>query len=248
MKARSKGWAWALLQVGVLAAEILFVLFLLAQPGLRPRTVNVIGARHESPDAVTQALSLPSQRSIFLVDTAALSTRVRALPWVRGADVSLVLPDKVTVRITEWVPAAVLTVGERSYYLDQRGRVLGPADEAGPLPVIGRPLSGAVRPGDQVLDPSLLGLLPQIQQGFPQAYGLRVLNFNLDRDQIFTLRTDRGWTIIFGQMATADQFATLTPKLGALRALSTRINLTSAPISYINVMNPRAPAVQLRTR
>jgi hypothetical protein len=65
---------------------------------------------------------------------------------------------------------------------------------------------------------------------------------------MFTLRTDRGWTIIFGQMATADQFASLTPKLGALRALSTRINLSSAPISYINVMNPRAPAVQLRPR
>ena len=248
MKARSKGWAWALLQVGVLAAEILFVLFLLAQPGLRPRAVNVIGASHESQDAVTQALSLPSQRSIFLVDTTALAARVRSLPWVRRADVSLALPDRVTVRITEWVPAAVLTVGERSFYLDQRGRILGPADEAGPLPVIGRPLDGAVRPGDQVLDPALLGLLPQIQQGFPQAYGVRVLNFSLDRDQMFTLRTDRGWTIIFGQMATADQFGSLTPKLGALRALSTRINLTSAPINYINVMNPRAPAVQLRTR
>jgi cell division septal protein FtsQ len=247
MKSRTSGWAWALLQVGVLAAEILTVLFLLAQPALRPRSLSVTGASHVLPATVRQALSLPSGRSIFLLNSEALAERVRSLPWVRDADIALALPDRVTVRITEWVPAAVLTVGERSYYLDQRGKVLGPAEEAGPLPVIGRPLTAAVRSGDQVVDPALLGLLPQIQEGFPQAYGVRVLTFSLDRDAMLSLRTDRGWTIIFGQMATPDQFASLTPKLGALRALSARMDLGSAPISYINVMNPRAPAVQMRS-
>jgi len=49
-------------------------------------------------------------------------------------------------------------------------------------------------------------------------------------------------------MVTADDRASLEPKLAALRALSSRIDLASAPIQYINLENPRAPAVQMRAR
>jgi hypothetical protein len=74
------------------------------------------------------------------------------------------------------------------------------------------------------------------------------MSFRLDRQEVLTAQTDRGWTIIFGQMVTADDRATLEPKLAALRALSSRIDLASAAIQYVNLENPRAPAVQMRGR
>jgi hypothetical protein len=49
-------------------------------------------------------------------------------------------------------------------------------------------------------------------------------------------------------MLTADDRATLEPKLAALRALSSRLDLISSPIAYINLENPGAPAVQMRGR
>jgi hypothetical protein len=49
-------------------------------------------------------------------------------------------------------------------------------------------------------------------------------------------------------MVTSDDRATLEPKLAALRALSSRIDFTSARIQYINLENPGAPAVQMRGR
>jgi hypothetical protein len=61
-------------------------------------------------------------------------------------------------------------------------------------------------------------------------------------------QTDRGWAIIFGQMVTRDDRASLEPKLAALRALSSRMDLTSSQILYVNLENPGAPAVQMRGR
>jgi hypothetical protein len=65
---------------------------------------------------------------------------------------------------------------------------------------------------------------------------------------VLTAQTDRGWAIIFGQMVTSDDRATLTPKLAALRALNSRVDFTSTQIQYINLENPGAPAVQMRAR
>jgi hypothetical protein len=52
---------------------------------------------------------------------------------------------------------------------------------------------------------------------------------------------------MFGEVATSDERAQLEPKLAALRAISQRVDLVRAPILYINLMNARVPAVQMRT-
>jgi len=244
----ARGWLWAVLQIVVLGAEIFAVLFLLAQPRFRPQHVAVTGTRHLSAAQVTRALDLPADRNIFFLSEAELAQRLQALPWVRSASVSLALPDRVSVRVTEWTPSAVLQVGESTYYLNDRGEVLDPAVEAGSLPVINRPDFGSVRDGQHVVGSELLPMLLQLRSGFAPAFKISLMSFRLDRQEVLTAQTDRGWTIIFGQMVTADDRATLEPKLAALRALSSRIDLASAPIQYINLENPRAPAVQMRGR
>src|SRR2546421_261266 len=94
----------------------------------------------------------------------------------------------------------------------------------------------------------LLPMLLQLKAGFAPAFKISLMSFQLDRRQVLTAQTDRGWAIIFGQMVTSDDRATLTPKLAALRALGGRIDFPSAQIQYINLENPGAPAVQMRGR
>ena len=245
-RASSRGWIWAVVQLATLAAEVFIVLFLLAQPAFRPGHVEVSGLRHLTTAQVRSALNLPADRNIFFLSQAELGQRVQALPWVRSAAVSLALPDRVSVTVTEWKPSAVLQVGEATYYVNDLGVVLDPAAEAGGLPVINRPDFGQVRAGQHAVGGELLPMLLQLRAGFSGAYRVSLMSFQLDRREVLSAQTDRGWSIIFGQMVTNADRASLEPKLAALRSLSTRLDLTSAPIQYVNLENPGAPAVQLR--
>jgi cell division septal protein FtsQ len=242
----ARGWVWALLQLAVIAGETFAILFLLAQPGFRPQHVEIVGTAHVTAAEVTAALALPADRNIFFLRQGELERRVEGLPWVRSAAVSLGLPDRLRVNVTEWKPSAVLQVGEATYYLNDLGEVLDPAAEAGPLPIISRPDFGRVRDGQQAVAGELLPMLLQLRSGFTSAFKLSVMSFKLDRRDVLSAQTDRGWAIIFGQMATPDDRATLEPKLAALRALGGRIDLATANIAYVNLENPRAPAVQMR--
>lgn len=246
--ATGRGWLWALLQVLIVGGEIFALLFLLAQPAFRPRHVDVVGTKHLTAGEVIGALNLPSDRNIFLLSQAGLASRLQALPWVRTASVGLSLPDRVSVRVTEWTPSAVLQVGETTYYLNDLGEVLDPAAEAGGLTVINRPGFGPARDGQHAIGSELLPMLIQLRAGFAPAFKISLTSFQLDAREVLTAQTDRGWTIIFGQMVTSDDRASLEPKLAALRALSSRIDLTSTSIQYINLENARAPAVQMRAR
>lgn len=244
----SRGWIWAVAQIAILGAEVFAALFLLAQPAFRPRQVEVVGTNHLTPAQISAALTLPVDRNIFFLNHAELEQRLLAMPWVRSASVSLALPDRVTVRVTEWKPSAVLQVGEATYAMNDLGQVLDPAAEAGGLTVINRPDFGTVTFGQRVVDRDLLPMLLQLKAGFAPAFKISLMSFQLDRRQLLSAQTDHGWTIIFGQMVTSDDRATLEPKLAALRALSSRIDFTSTQIQYINLENPGAPAVQMRGR
>lgn len=244
----ARGWIWAVAQLTILGAEVFAALFLLAQPAFRPRQVAVIGATHLTPAQIIAALSLPPDRNIFFLNHGELEQRLTAMPWVRSASVSLALPDRVTARITEWTPSAVLQVGEATYALNDLGQVLDPTAEAGGLTVINRPDFGPVAYGQLAVDRDLLPMLAQLKAGFAPAFKISLMSFQLDRRQVLTAQTDRGWTIIFGQMVTSGDRASLEPKLAALRALSSRIDFTSTQIQYVNLENPGAPAVQMRGR
>ena len=243
-----RGWAWALLQIGLLAGETFAILFLLAQPAFRPQQIAVSGTTHLTAAQVIAALDLPPDRSIFFLNQGELEQRLQALPWIRSSSVSLALPDRVAVQVTEWTPSAVLQVGESTYYLNDQGVVLDSATEAGRLAIIDRPDFGRVQDGQQAISSDLLQMLLQLRAGFASAFKVSVMSFQLDRHDLLTAETDRGWAIIFGQMATADDRATLEPKLAALHALSSRVDLTLAPIAYIELENPGAPAVRMRSR
>jgi cell division septal protein FtsQ len=244
----SRGWIWAVVQLAILATEIFALLLVLAQPAFRPTNLAVTGIHHVTAGDIKAALDLPQDRTIFFLSRTDLEQRIETLPWVRSAAVTLALPDRVSVRVTEWRPSAVLQVGESSYYLNDLGKVLDPANEAGPLAIVNRPDLAEVKSGQTVVSPQLLPTLLQLRGGFTPAFKVSITSFTIDGRNVLSAQTDRGWTLIFGQMLTSDDRATLEPKLAALRALSSRLDLTSSQIVYINLENPGAPAVQMRGR
>ncbi len=244
--ASSRGWIWAVVQLVVLGSEIFVTLFLLAQPSFRPRDVRVMGIRHVGAQDVIATLGLPPDQSIFFLNHVDLEHRVETLPWIRSASVSLALPDRIVVRVSEWTPSAVLQVGEATYDLNDVGQVLDPATEPGKLLVINRPDLETVKTGQRIVAPELLSMLQQLRAGFQPAFRVSITSFTTDARDVLSAQTDRGWTVIFGQMVTADDRATLQPKVAALHALSSRLDLTSKQIVYINLENPGAPAVQTR--
>jgi cell division protein FtsQ len=247
-EAGRRGWVWALLQLALIAAEAFTLLFLLAQPAFLPRDIEISGLSHLQVAEVRQALGLPTDRNLFFLSESALQQRIESLPWVRSAAVTVALPDRVRVRVSEWQPKAVLQVGEETYYVSDRGTILDPAAEARGLTVIDRPDFGQVKAGRQAIAPELLSMIHQMQAGFPAAFKVSLTAFELDRRDVLTAHTDRGWAIELGQMETAEQRAGLETKLAALRALQSRLDLVSAPIQYINLMNPGTPAVQMLPR
>src|SRR5260370_4851537 len=101
----ARGWIWAVAQMAILGAEVFAALFLLAQPALRPRQVAVVGTTHLTPAQITAALSLPPDRNIFFLNRRELEQRLMAIPWCRSASVSLALPDRGSVKITERNPS-----------------------------------------------------------------------------------------------------------------------------------------------
>ena len=147
------GWLWASGQLVLLGVELFALLLLLANPAFRPKALQVVGTTHLDAQQVAAALAVPPDRSIFLLDHSVLEARLRALPWVKSASVSLTLPDHVQVTIDEWAPVAVLQQGERSFFLNAQGRILGPAPEAGTLPIVQRPALASTHAGTAVLSP-----------------------------------------------------------------------------------------------
>jgi hypothetical protein len=72
------------------------------------------------------ALDIATGTPIWDIDAAAAAARVRALPWVRSADVRRELPDRVAVRVREYRPAAIVAIDDAEsglYYVAANGRI-----------------------------------------------------------------------------------------------------------------------------
>ena len=108
------------------------------------------------------ALDLPEGQNLFLLDTDELARRLSVIPAIRGASVTVALPDEVRVDVAEREGLLVWQVGADRYLVDEEGLLFGRVDEASPgaaaeLPVVDdqRVVAGVLALG-ATLDPVLL--------------------------------------------------------------------------------------------
>jgi cell division protein FtsQ len=95
--------------------------------------IDVTGASRTSAEEIEGLTRRAVARTgVWRADLSAISTELERLPGVRRAVVTRVLPDRLRVRVTERVPAAVVrTSSGHFFWVDEEGVALGevkPAD------------------------------------------------------------------------------------------------------------------------
>jgi POTRA domain, FtsQ-type len=222
--------------------EVVGLVVLGLSPTFRVRHVVVAGAVRVPDQQVVKAAGLDRPVSIFVVNSAEIRRRLEATSWIESATVTAQLPDQVTIAVHEWSPVAIYRpLQGPAVYLNTRGISLGPAaSDQGSLVRIEGPAQ-STNAGQGLLDERLLIALVNIQREL-QGTGAAVQAFRFDRCWDLTMVAQGGWRALFGRMLTGEDYATLGPKLGALRSVSSQADLSDAS-TYINLMSPWQPAV-----
>jgi hypothetical protein len=241
-------WPRPGLRVLVLCIEVGAAVLMVTSPAFAARQVDVSGIHHLQRSDVLRLGGLSGTRNVFLVTPEAAENALRTDPYVRSVAVTTSLPDRVEVSIEEWEPLGLVHRGGHDYLLNAEGTVLSPATGVTVGPAAGLPhvevnwaAPGSMRSGDHVLNGLLLQDLKNIQDAFPTAYGLTISAIDLTADQQLTLETREGPRILFGQMVTAEQVASLQGKLASLKALGGKVDLAHSKLDYVNLMNQNQP-------
>ncbi|MCY4590127.1 MAG: FtsQ-type POTRA domain-containing protein [Alphaproteobacteria bacterium] len=122
--------------------------------GLVVAAVEVVGLRRTARRELLQALGLEVGDSILAIDLDAARARIESLPWVATARLSRVLPDRITVSVTEQTPLALWQVEGRLRLIDPDGVLIGTVDlsQFPDLPIV-------VGPGAETHAAGLLAML-----------------------------------------------------------------------------------------
>lgn len=92
----------------------------LLSPWFAIREVAVAGTVRIEPEEIRAATGLLGTNA-FLASAADAAARLRALPALRGARVSVLLPDRAEVQVDERRPAIVLASGGARLFVDDDG-------------------------------------------------------------------------------------------------------------------------------
>ena len=112
--------------VGIVVAFIAFIwglergTRLLLASHLELNTIEVQGYQRTARQQIMEAASVPLKTPIFQLGLKEIAQRVEALPWVRSCEVRRVLPDKLSVRVIERQPVALIRM-DTLYYVDEDG-------------------------------------------------------------------------------------------------------------------------------
>jgi cell division protein FtsQ len=172
--------------------------------GLRVAEVTVEGTRVLSQEEVLRLAGVKKGEALFAVDLFAVRNRVRANLFVRDVAVKRDAPDRVVIRVTERVPAALLTGGS-PLTIDAEGMVLPGARPTAlfDLPVISVvPGTVPLAPGKRADHPALmeaLEILATAERLGDEAYR-RISDVRVDGERDIVLTTaESGVPVVFGR-------------------------------------------------
>ncbi|MDI9408155.1 MAG: FtsQ-type POTRA domain-containing protein [Candidatus Pacebacteria bacterium] len=103
---------------------------MMAQFGVKVKTIEISGNQQLSTDQVLFLSHLQADQPLLGIDGEAIRRRLLAEPWVEQAVVERHMPNRVTIKITEWSPVALWreSSGQNSTepyaYIDSNGRIL----------------------------------------------------------------------------------------------------------------------------
>ncbi len=171
------------------------------------RRMDVSGLTWTDRGAVLATLAIPDDQNVFTLQTRDLEDRLGSIPAIRGAAVSIALPDEVRVAVTERTALLVWQVGDARYLVDATGLLFtqldgSPPDAAAALPVLDdqRAAAAAFTVGS-ILEPVVLDAALRLGSLRPADVGSAAasLDLRLDDASGFVMKAPGiGWTAVFG--------------------------------------------------
>ncbi|NJL35265.1 MAG: FtsQ-type POTRA domain-containing protein [Chloroflexaceae bacterium] len=212
-----------LISIGVLV-------YLFVDPRFSVRQVEVEGNTVLGDEVINQLAGLGSS-PIWFVDRAAAAERLLSNAYIEHASVSLAMPDRAIISVSERRPKVRWQTGGQQYLVDNIGRVLDIAPDAPDAHtlVIVNETGGALQVNDHV-DPDALELGQILALRLPAELKLEPAMIGWDFGLGVYVRTHGSQTIVFGR--TDD----LERKLSILNQLLT----DGTPFSYLD-LRPATP-------
>lgn len=175
------------------------------------RTVQVVGNSVVPAEAITSAAAIRLGTPLAQVDGAGASRRLAAVPGVARGDVSVALPDTVTIRITERTVAYVVAIEGGFRWIDPTGQGFTTSEKRPD----GVPLAEVSNADDQ----RLMADVATVTGALPARLAARVEKVTAETRDSIVVHTTGGAEIVWGSIEssslkgqTADALATAQPK------------------------------------
>jgi cell division protein FtsQ len=208
----------------------------LASPLLAVDEVRVVGGAHTSASEIATAAGLDADDNLLLISTDRIADAAETLPWVKRAEVDRMLPGTVRVRITERVPALILSLGATRWTLDTRGHILTTGAARRGLPILGGVDTGDVEVGARLEVPELLDAL-QAFRSLRERVRSEVTAVIAPSPERISFSLADGTLIRFGAAEN------LRAKNEVLSALLGELRQEHRTVAYIDVRVPTNPAI-----
>src|SRR5262245_56299165 len=173
-------------------------LYIATSPRFTVQQIVVEGAQAMQDDVVAE-LTGAQGRSIWLIDAQQIVDRLETSAYIERANVSVALPNRLMIAVTERRPEVRWQSGGALYLLDASGRVLG-ADKTMPMTntlVIEDASNRPLRPNDTV-DADAIELGRVLSLRLPAELGLQLGHIGWDLDSRIFVTTIDNRKIIFG--------------------------------------------------
>lgn len=220
--------------VAVLALAGGVIYALLRWPGFQPQFIEVTGLNTVERSDILEKAAIDQRKNIWLLNRPAAEARIRSLPYVQSAHISVVPPARVTIAVVEREPfGCVLTGTGLRFMVDRERRVLEPDCGRKQQPMFSdRELSAVPEPGT-FLRSGTLARMMDAQTELAAAGAIYSLYDSDSFGQLFAVRTD-GIVVKFGSTDDLEKkqrlvdpiLNTVRGRLGSIKAVDLRTPAT----------------------
>ncbi len=171
--------------------------------------------------------------SVFFIDPRQVEERIRALPDVREAQVSVSLPNQLVIDVQERQARVAWVAGDERYGVDEEGLIVSLGGDVGPSIVITDVETTPLQLGEQV-DLQAVAAAETYHSLLPG-----VSEFDYSREHGLSYQNEHGWRVYLGDGEGAEL------KVAIVDALVERLAGQGEPVECIDVRFPESPLYRL---
>ncbi len=207
----------------VLAVLALGLFQLFSLPTFFVENITWTGSRFLSPDELNRAAGIQGW-NIFFISPDEVESALVKLPEIQAANVSLALPNTVSVEVSERTPSFVWQSGDNTYWVDQGGVAFQVRANLEGIMWVRDMDSRPVKLGERV-NADGFNAVVSLHNAWPD--GPRLFEWSDARG--LSVLDQHGWLIYFGR---ANQMA---DKVAELRIITDQIAKDNRKISFIDL-------------